>query len=71
MKSFAIRAHQQGLELACYIHRNVPAWVVGDHAGDPQARVARELDDRGVGVHLRHAADHAAAVDHGGADGDP
>ncbi len=31
MKSFAIRAHQQGLELACHIHQNVPAWVVGDY----------------------------------------
>jgi PAS domain S-box-containing protein len=31
MKSFAIRAHQQGLELACHIHRDVPAWVVGDY----------------------------------------
>ena len=31
MKSFAIRAHQQGLELACYIHQDVPAWVVGDY----------------------------------------
>ena len=31
MKSFAIRAHQQGLELACLIHRDVPAWVVGDY----------------------------------------
>ena len=31
MKSFAIRAHQQGLELACHIHHDVPAWVVGDY----------------------------------------
>ena len=31
MKSFALRAHQQGLELACYIHREVPTWVVGDY----------------------------------------
>jgi len=31
MKSFAIRAHQQGLELACHIHQDVPAWVVGDY----------------------------------------
>jgi len=31
MKSFAIRAHQQGLELACRIHQDVPAWVVGDY----------------------------------------
>ncbi|MGA2256371.1 MAG: response regulator [Thermoguttaceae bacterium] len=31
MKSFAIRAHQQGLELACFIHQDVPAWVVGDY----------------------------------------
>ena len=31
MKSFAIPAHQQGLELACHIHADVPAWVVGDY----------------------------------------
>jgi two-component system, sensor histidine kinase and response regulator len=31
MKSFAIRAHQQGLELGCHIHTDVPAWVVGDY----------------------------------------
>ena len=31
MKSFAIRAHQQGLELACHIHQDVPAWVIGDY----------------------------------------
>ncbi len=31
MKSFAIPAHQQGLELACHIHHDVPAWVVGDY----------------------------------------
>ncbi|MGO9114385.1 MAG: response regulator [Thermoguttaceae bacterium] len=31
MKSFAIRAHQQGLELVCHIHQDVPAWVVGDY----------------------------------------
>jgi two-component system, sensor histidine kinase and response regulator len=31
MKSFAIRAHQQGLELACHVHEGVPAWVVGDY----------------------------------------
>jgi two-component system, sensor histidine kinase and response regulator len=31
MKSFAIRAHQQGLELACRIHPDVPAWAVGDY----------------------------------------
>lgn len=31
MKSFAIRAHQQGLELACFIHPEVPRRVVGDY----------------------------------------
>ena len=31
MKSFAIRAHQQGLELACFIHPEVPHMVVGDY----------------------------------------
>ena len=31
MKSFALRAHQQGLELACYIHREVPTWLLGDY----------------------------------------
>jgi PAS domain S-box-containing protein len=31
MKSFALRAHQQGLELACYIHRDVPTWLMGDY----------------------------------------
>ena len=39
------------------------AGVAVDHAGYPQARIARELDDGGVGVDLRHAPDHAAAVD--------
>ncbi|MCY2950484.1 MAG: response regulator [Planctomycetota bacterium] len=32
MKSFAIRAHQQGLELACFIHCEVPRTVVGDYS---------------------------------------
>jgi PAS domain S-box-containing protein len=32
MKSFAIRAHQQGLELACHVHDDVPSWVMGDYA---------------------------------------
>jgi len=32
MKSFAIRAHQQGLELACLIHPEVPHMVVGDYS---------------------------------------
>jgi signal transduction histidine kinase len=32
MKSFAIRAHQQGLELACCIHPEVPQLVVGDYS---------------------------------------
>jgi PAS domain S-box-containing protein len=32
MKSFAIRAHQQGLELACFIHPDVPHLVVGDYS---------------------------------------
>ena len=32
MKSFAIRAHQQGLELACHIHPDVPRRVVGDYS---------------------------------------
>ena len=31
MRSFAIHAHQQGLELACGIHRDVPHLVVGDY----------------------------------------
>ena len=31
MKSFAILAHQRGLELACHIHSDVPAWVLGDY----------------------------------------
>jgi PAS domain S-box-containing protein len=31
MKSFAIPAHRQGLELVCHIHHDVPAWVVGDY----------------------------------------
>ena len=31
MKSFAIRAHQRGLELACFIHPEVPHMVVGDY----------------------------------------
>ena len=31
MKSFALRAHQQGLELACFIHPEVPHMVVGDY----------------------------------------
>ena len=31
MKSFAIRAHQQGLELACYIHPEVPRMVSADY----------------------------------------
>jgi signal transduction histidine kinase/DNA-binding response OmpR family regulator len=32
MKSFALRAHQQGLELACFIHPGVPQMVVGDYS---------------------------------------
>ena len=32
MKSFAIRAHQQGLELACFIHPEVPHMMVGDYS---------------------------------------
>jgi two-component system sensor histidine kinase/response regulator len=31
MKSFALRAHQQGLELACQIRHDVPSWLVGDY----------------------------------------
>ena len=31
MKSFALRAHQRGLELACFIHPDVPRVVVGDY----------------------------------------
>ena len=31
MKSFAIRAHQRGLELTCLIHPDVPQMVVGDY----------------------------------------
>ncbi len=30
MKSFAMRAHKQGLELACHIHSEVPSLLVGD-----------------------------------------
>jgi signal transduction histidine kinase/two-component SAPR family response regulator len=32
MKSFAIRAHQRGLELTCFIHPDVPRLVVGDYS---------------------------------------
>ena len=32
MKSFALRAHQADLELACYIHPEVPHLVSGDYA---------------------------------------
>ncbi len=32
MKSFALRAHGKGLELACHIHPDVPATLVGDAA---------------------------------------
>ena len=31
MKSFALRAHQRGLELICFIHPEVPHMVVGDY----------------------------------------
>ncbi len=31
MKSFALLRHQQGLELACHIHPDVPCWLVGDY----------------------------------------
>ena len=31
MKSFALRAHQRGLELTCFIHPEVPRTVVGDY----------------------------------------
>ena len=31
MKSFALKAHQQGLELACFIHPDVPHMVRGDY----------------------------------------
>ncbi len=31
MKSFALRAHQRGLELTCFIHPEVPHFVVGDY----------------------------------------
>ncbi len=31
MKTFAVRAHQQGLELVCSIHPEVPRMVVGDY----------------------------------------
>jgi signal transduction histidine kinase/CheY-like chemotaxis protein/HPt (histidine-containing phosphotransfer) domain-containing protein len=31
MKSLGLRAHNQSLELACYIHPEVPRAVVGDH----------------------------------------
>jgi signal transduction histidine kinase len=30
MKTLALRAHQKGLELACYVHPDVPIAVVGD-----------------------------------------
>ncbi|CAK9082411.1 Hybrid signal transduction histidine kinase J [Durusdinium trenchii] len=29
-KALSLRASEKGLELACYIHSNVPAWVEGD-----------------------------------------
>ena len=32
MKSFAVQSHQKGLELACFIHRDVPRCVVGDYS---------------------------------------
>ncbi len=32
MKSFAMRAHHLGLELACQIHADVPSLVVGDYS---------------------------------------
>ena len=31
LRSFALRAHQQNLELACFIHCDVPRYVVGDY----------------------------------------
>ena len=31
MKSFALRAHQRGLELTCFIHPDVPHMVIGDY----------------------------------------
>jgi PAS domain S-box-containing protein len=31
VKSFALRAHQRGLELTYYIHPDVPRWVTGDY----------------------------------------
>jgi two-component system, sensor histidine kinase and response regulator len=31
MKSFAIRAHQQGLEVACHIRADVPRMLIGDY----------------------------------------
>ena len=31
MKSFSLRAHQRGLELACFIHPDVPHLVLGDY----------------------------------------
>jgi signal transduction histidine kinase/CheY-like chemotaxis protein len=31
MKSFALRAHQHGLELACFVHPDVPRSVQGDY----------------------------------------
>ena len=32
MKSFALRAHQQGLELACHVHPDVPHLLIGDYS---------------------------------------
>jgi signal transduction histidine kinase/CheY-like chemotaxis protein/HPt (histidine-containing phosphotransfer) domain-containing protein len=32
MKSFAVPSHHQGLELACYIHPDVPRFVSGDYS---------------------------------------
>ena len=32
LKSFALRAHQLGLEIACFIHADVPHMVVGDYS---------------------------------------
>ncbi len=70
MKSFALRAHQQGLELAHDIHPDVPRMVVGDYARLRQVLVnlignALKFTDQGevvVEVAREPSADGEAAL---------